>query len=436
MVGAGGLARPLDGRPYQVVVVPVLAPQPIALVALGFALDAEVLEVVRRLTTLEVSLWSRSGDARPILISTLPEPSQAELVASPLLDVGGEARGSIELGSVAWRTTRQPLTTADDSEIHVFLQRSVEEAWEPLRRLEIQIFTLSAGALLLALAAAVLFARSVSRPLQQLAEGARRIGRGDEPEPLAIAQDDEIGELTTAFNQMVAGIRDREQQIRFHGTHDALTDLPNRTLLRDHLDLTMAVNLSALDLFDAELPTLVFGLLAAADLEPSRLTLEVTESAFMKDAGNAVRVLSELKRLEVSLAVGEDQVEAEDRLDGRCDLIVRSEAQANTTGSDCRGLRREQPGAGHDRARGVAQVEGAGTAVEAGEKESIGAEEGVGAGHLEDQLLAVEGAAALAVGLTATRGRSGREHHGEGRGSRWQTHHDPGQHNGRWASNP
>src|SRR6185369_8871680 len=44
-------------RPYQFVIVPVLAPRPIAWVCAGFEIDDRVLADARRLTSLDVSLW-------------------------------------------------------------------------------------------------------------------------------------------------------------------------------------------------------------------------------------------------------------------------------------------------------------------------------------------------------------------------------------------
>ena len=38
----------IDGMPYQIVVVPVLAPVPIAWVAMGFVMDDRLIKVVRR----------------------------------------------------------------------------------------------------------------------------------------------------------------------------------------------------------------------------------------------------------------------------------------------------------------------------------------------------------------------------------------------------
>ncbi|HEY5611487.1 MAG TPA: EAL domain-containing protein, partial [Thermoanaerobaculia bacterium] len=72
---------------------------------------------------------------------------------------------------------------------------------------------------------------------------------------------------------------------------------------RAGLDLTVAVNLSALDLFDAELPTFISGLLSEVSLSPSKLVLEITESAIMKDPAYALKVLRDLKARGIALAI-------------------------------------------------------------------------------------------------------------------------------------
>jgi EAL domain-containing protein (putative c-di-GMP-specific phosphodiesterase class I) len=72
---------------------------------------------------------------------------------------------------------------------------------------------------------------------------------------------------------------------------------------RNGIDLTVAVNLSALDLFDSELPTFITGLLSDAGVAPQKLMLEITESAIMKDAAYAQRILAEMKRRGICLAI-------------------------------------------------------------------------------------------------------------------------------------
>jgi EAL domain-containing protein (putative c-di-GMP-specific phosphodiesterase class I) len=72
---------------------------------------------------------------------------------------------------------------------------------------------------------------------------------------------------------------------------------------RAGLDLTVAINISALDLYDAELPTFISGLLHEGGLAPSRLVLEITESAIMKDTAYAQRVLHDLKARGIAIAI-------------------------------------------------------------------------------------------------------------------------------------
>jgi len=69
------------------------------------------------------------------------------------------------------------------------------------------------------------------------------------------------------------------------------------------LSLGIAVNLSALDLSALDLPAAVATLLKLYDVEPRRLTLEITESALMRHPGEALGVLERLKALGVRLAL-------------------------------------------------------------------------------------------------------------------------------------
>src|SRR5262245_6432903 len=70
----------LDGRAYQFVVVPVLAPRPIAWVVLGFVVDDSLARDLKQLTALDVSFLTNEGDATPrVLASTLPDDRAANL---------------------------------------------------------------------------------------------------------------------------------------------------------------------------------------------------------------------------------------------------------------------------------------------------------------------------------------------------------------------
>lgn len=72
---------------------------------------------------------------------------------------------------------------------------------------------------------------------------------------------------------------------------------------RRGLDLDVAVNLSARNLLDRELPARVAALLARHELPAERLTLEVTESATMADPERAIDVLSALRELGAAISI-------------------------------------------------------------------------------------------------------------------------------------
>ena len=65
----------------------------------------------------------------------------------------------------------------------------------------------------------------------------------------------------------------------------------------------MSINLSALQLQQRDLPDQFRDLIAKAGVDPSRLTLEITESAVMQDVGSATATIQALKEVGVYLAL-------------------------------------------------------------------------------------------------------------------------------------
>ncbi|WP_087025384.1 putative bifunctional diguanylate cyclase/phosphodiesterase [Thaumasiovibrio subtropicus] len=79
---------------------------------------------------------------------------------------------------------------------------------------------------------------SLTRPLQNLARHAERLGSGryTASETLAeVKRQDEIGELATALNAMAEKIELRTNEISFLAYHDTLTELPNRIKFTEHI---------------------------------------------------------------------------------------------------------------------------------------------------------------------------------------------------------
>ena len=103
-----------------------------------------------------------------------------------------------------------------------------------IRRTRWELGALTAVTLLLGGVGAALVARRISRPIQQLAEGAAAVSRGELDLRVEPATDDEIGRLAIAFNHMTARLR--QQRTALEGANaelrqrlDELADLKRYT---------------------------------------------------------------------------------------------------------------------------------------------------------------------------------------------------------------
>ncbi|HEX5304935.1 MAG TPA: EAL domain-containing protein [Dyella sp.] len=233
---AGTTMTLINGRAYQLVIVPVRAPTRIAWVGMGFALDDKLAQSLKDLAGVEVTFVARDGGTQRWLSSTLPAPNdddrQVQFAAAHpeqatqprVLSIGGQEYFS------QW----QPLQGANGT-LGALLQFSRSQALATYRPLEHELLLIAALSLIASLGGALWLSRNVTRPVSQLADAARRIGHGDYLGTVEVQHNDELGELAHAFNGMQRGIARREQQIAHAAFHDNLTTLPNRASLQQRL---------------------------------------------------------------------------------------------------------------------------------------------------------------------------------------------------------
>jgi diguanylate cyclase (GGDEF)-like protein len=222
---------------YQLVIVPVMAPVPIAWVAVGFNVNDALAQDLRGLTRLDVSFLSRNGrEPWALQASTLPEAGRLPL----LVDVAGgnfapiDKDGNTMLGNAAV-TRILPLRTPTDEVVIAVLQQPLATALEPFRRLQRQLAWTSLLAVVISILAGVLISRGIAWPVRELADSARRIAAGDYSNAPPTSNTQEIADLAAAFRTMQEGIATREAQIMDLAYRDTLTGLPNRTLFGDRL---------------------------------------------------------------------------------------------------------------------------------------------------------------------------------------------------------
>jgi diguanylate cyclase (GGDEF)-like protein len=229
----------INGQLYQLVVVPVMAPIPVAWVAIGFAVNDALAQDFKGLTRLQVSFLSRQSRESWRIQGTTTLTNSERLTL--LDDVGANryAKSDDEGNAIfsdASVTRVLDLPARSGETVIAVLQEPLSSALEPFRRLQQQLALISLLAVVVSIIASVAIARGITRPVRELARVARRIAAGNYSELPAASRSDEIGELATAFKNMQQDIASRESRIMDLAYRDTLTGLPNRALFADLLD--------------------------------------------------------------------------------------------------------------------------------------------------------------------------------------------------------
>ncbi|HTO05675.1 MAG TPA: adenylate/guanylate cyclase domain-containing protein [Myxococcota bacterium] len=181
------------------------------IVLLGEPLDRELLESLRGITGVDLALVSRGR----VIATTLSAAHEGALpVALERMERARDpGRGMAELQLdderfLALRSELDPGTPQADAGFVLLTSLSGElAAFRELRT------TLSGVGLLVlagALGVGYALARGITNPLSDLGRAARRVGRGDLDARVSIATGDELESLGDAFNEMAAGLRERE----------------------------------------------------------------------------------------------------------------------------------------------------------------------------------------------------------------------------------
>lgn len=91
----------------------------------------------------------------------------------------------------------------------------------------------------IAIISALVLARSILKPLQELDEGVTSFGNGQFSQRVKINTNDELGDLAKSFNNMAENIVTIQDKLKYLSNHDYLTGLYNRLEFYKRLDEEM-----------------------------------------------------------------------------------------------------------------------------------------------------------------------------------------------------
>jgi diguanylate cyclase (GGDEF)-like protein len=225
----------LDNQLYQVIMLTINAPTPIAIALVGFKLDHSILTQLNKMTQLETTLQVFTGETEVYRISTLPEAAVSYALAKI------NQRPSWLSITVTKDTPyiSQQFTLADDlgSQTVITLSENAQQLFEDFSALQFGIIAICILAILLATLFAALFSKKISQPLTVLAANAKRIAVGDYTKDAAVPSNTkEVNLLSEAFTSMQTNIQSREEDIIFQARHDILTSLYNRHYVETFLN--------------------------------------------------------------------------------------------------------------------------------------------------------------------------------------------------------
>lgn len=182
----------------------------LGLVAVGDEIDERVARELRQVSGSDVAF--RYGSS--IVRSTLPAAQQRQLEQAQLsFGPGLSSATELQLGDERFLAITVRLSADPALPISLTVLKSLDQAMGFVRSLNRLLLILGLIAVLSGSALVFLISSTITLPLRNLVNGVRALGRGDYGYPLTLRSGDEVGELTTAFDQMRRRIQSAQHEL-------------------------------------------------------------------------------------------------------------------------------------------------------------------------------------------------------------------------------
>jgi adenylate cyclase len=198
---------------YAMAITPLRAPDPIAWLCPAFRINDAFAREIKAYSNLEITFFDQSDPRKTnVLLATTFDGKEREALVSTLQERAfvPQQITDVSLNRERYVSYLLPLRT-ETGTAAVLLQRSLDRELAPYLSLERTYLILALLGLGISAAVGIWIARGVSKPVLQLAEGARKIAEGDYQHRVNVNQPDEMGLLAASFNHMSKGLAERDQ---------------------------------------------------------------------------------------------------------------------------------------------------------------------------------------------------------------------------------
>tara|TARA_R110001592_G_scaffold10098_1_gene52567 strand:- start:8322 stop:10679 length:2358 start_codon:yes stop_codon:yes gene_type:complete len=233
----------LDGKLYQIILLTIEAPNPLAIAVVGFEINKQLIHDLKNITKLDVTIFSGSPEKSSTYISSLPDESVEEAMMSEVETSEGLNPFTYNPEQfVSHHFPMKGISVAQGS-VDIILSERLDNWFGNFYQLLIVIVLIGLLSMALAILLGLIFSRNITRPLANLVLFAKHIASGQyhqKEDAEQGAKTQEISRLEEAFFTMQDDIRNREEKIEYQAKYDVVTNLFNRyeitDLIKKHLE--------------------------------------------------------------------------------------------------------------------------------------------------------------------------------------------------------
>ena len=224
----------VDGSLYQIIMLPVYAPNPIAIAGIGFMDGDAFLKQVKKIIQADIIVSSKRSvnGSHVVLHSSLPY-IQAQRVINA--DQKTMSWFDVTFSRDTPHLTRDiKLPDTLSNEVAITLAVDVSTHFDNFTQLQFNILGISLLAIAGSMLLSMFMASRVNKPVASLVTAANHLADGNYEQCVQTSGHlQEINELSDAFVRMKDSIQSREQRILMQSRLDMLTRLYNRSYMEE-----------------------------------------------------------------------------------------------------------------------------------------------------------------------------------------------------------